>query len=574
MAGDDHSEQGVAADAASSASDALLIVGDADTVCWANAAANSLLGVEDLIGHDLSLLIGLPAGRSLLELRTTTPHRILGTIPDGTPDPLEVELSIAPVTDRDEQWVVTLLPMPRNNLSIRELLRRANEDRLTGLDNRSHFIEQVDTAFRDGTTAPADYPYALVMLDLDGFKRINDTWGHEAGDAVLVQVGDRIRNACRDADVVARLGGDEFAIWCRRLATDDTKSFLERIRGVFDQPVQVGDLALSIAGSIGCTTTEVPRNSLELMREADMAMYDAKGRGVGLICVFDEQMRADARRRITLERELRRAVPTDAMQLAYQPILRVHDGVVVGAEALVRWEHARLGTLPPREFFPILDSAALRADLDTALIPRTIEQLAAWNQDRRVPLSGWVNLSPVSVALPVIEAIGQALDDHAVSGEHLVVELGESSSLHGVESTAALELLRDLGVRLALDNFGLGHAQIDLIPQLELDYVKLDRSFVQGIADNATRRTLCRSVINLAQALGTRIVAEGIEEERDLIAVAELGADLVQGFHLARPGRVGSILGVDDLDATIDLRPSSGLGGGHTPNPIPPHSSS
>jgi diguanylate cyclase (GGDEF)-like protein len=420
------------------------------------------------------------------------------------------------------------------------------------LVNRSYFIESVDATFLDPTTF--DFPYALVMLDLDDFKRINDTWGHDAGDAVLVQIADRLRRTCRPGDVVARLGGDEFAIWCRRLADKDTTTFLDRIRAVFDEPVAVGDLSLPIAGSIGCTTTEVPRNSHDLMREADMAMYASKGRGAGLISVFDDQMRDDARRRITLERELRRALPADELQLVYQPIVRVRDGAVIGTEALVRWDHPRHGTLRPGDFFPILDQAALRADLDTSVVPRAIEQLATWNAGRRVPLSGWVNLSPVSLTLPVIDIIAEALDRHGVSGDQIVVELGEESTLSDKARHQAIERLRSLGIRLALDDFGTGHAQLDVLPNLELDYVKLDQSFVQGISENATRRTLCRSVIGLAHALETLIVAEGVEDEKDLVTVTELGADLVQGYHLARPARVGSILGVDDAEGTVDLR--------------------
>lgn len=545
-----------AADAAASTTDALLIVGEDDTIIWANPAAHSLLQTRTLPGVDLATLVEFRQGQGLSVLRGTTPRRSLGTFVDDHNERVSVEVALAPVSGKEGQWVVTVLPLPRTELSVRELLRRANEDRLTSLVNRSYFIESVDATFLDPVTN--DFPYALVMLDLDGFKQINDTWGHDAGDAVLVQVADRLRRACRPGDVVARLGGDEFAIWCRRLAAENTPRFLERIRGVFDADVAVGDVSLAIAGSIGCTTTEIPRGSHDLMREADMAMYTAKDSEPGTICIFDERMRDDARRRVTLEHELRRALPSDALRLVYQPIVRVSDGVVVGAESLVRWDHPRLGTLSPGEFFPILDRAALRADLDASLIPRAIAQLSQWNASRRVPLSAWINLSPVSLTMPVIEAVGQALADLQVPGEHIVIELGEESSLTDRGRQHAIARLRSLGVRLALDDFGTGHAQLDVLPKLELDYVKLDRSFVQGIADDANRRTLCRSVIGLAHALGARIVAEGIEDERDLLTVTDLGADLVQGFHLARPAPVGSILGVDDVDGTVDLREESG----------------
>lgn len=549
-----------AAAAAFSAADALLIVGDADTIHWANPAANALFERDHLIGEDLSRILEFEVGQGLSTLRGATPRRALGGYTTTDDRRVSVEVGLAPVADKPGQWVVTVIPLPRTELSVRELLRRANEDRLTSLVNRSYFIESVDATFLDPATN--DFPYALVMLDLDGFKRINDTWGHDAGDAVLVQIADRLRRTCRPGDVVARLGGDEFAIWCRRLGAQHTDTFLDRIRGVFAEQVVVGDVSLTIAGSIGCTTTEVPRGSHDLLREADMAMYTAKDAGPGQICLFDEAMRDDARRRVTLEHELRRALPTDALKLVYQPIVRVGDGVVVGAEALVRWEHPRHGTLPPSEFFPILDRAALRTELDAVLIPRAIEQLATWNTGRRVFLSAWINLSPVSLTLPVVDVIGQALDDHNVLGDHVVIELGEESSLTDRGRQDAIRALRELGVRLALDDFGTGHAQLDVLPDLDLDYVKLDRSFVQGIAENSTRRTLCRSVIGLAHALGTRIVAEGIEDERDLVTVTDLGADLVQGFHLARPAPVGGILGIDDMRGTVDLReaPSPAFG--------------
>lgn len=549
MAGGDRSG---AAEAADFASDALLTLGAADTILWANRAAHELFESDRLEGAELSDFVEFPDGSGLGALRRPTPQRSLASLTPTGGRTRPVEVSLSPIADRDAAWVVTMLPLPRVELSTRELLRRANTDRLTSLSNRSHFIESIDDSFRDAHTS--SLPYAMVMLDLDGFKRINDTWGHDAGDAVLVEVARRLRNVTRPGDLVARLGGDEFAIWARRLSGANAPSFLSRIRTVFDQPVTVGDLDLPIDGSVGCTTTDVPRLSHDLLREADMAMYAAKARGPGHVEIFDDEMRTEARRRITLERELRRALPARDLILVYQPIVRVDDGLVVGCEALVRWDSPRHGVLSPAEFFPILDHARLRSELDTVVIHDAIAQLAAWNAGRRVPLTMWVNLSPVSLNEHVAEVFATALDQAGIAGNQVVVELGEEASIADTSRRSTIAALNDLGVRIALDDFGTGHAQLDVLPELELDYVKLDKSFVQGIAHNHARRTLCRSVIGLAHALNTRIVAEGVEAQADLVTVTELGADLVQGFHLARPALPGSVLGIDAVDATVDLR--------------------
>ncbi|MFQ5557314.1 MAG: diguanylate cyclase domain-containing protein, partial [Acidimicrobiales bacterium] len=352
-----HDQAGAAADAAP---DPILTTDTQGTVLYANPSARRLFDDDRVKGKSIFELVTVDDPDAVVQRLTLGPQRVLASVGDDLLDGLgfEVELSIAPtVFDDAERWVVVLHPLPRHGLSVRELLRRATHDDLTALSNRSSLLEHMDATFHDARTASA--PHALFMLDLDRFKHINDSWGHDAGDAVLTEVAGRLLEIFRPGDVVARLGGAEFAAWCHDLDEADAAGLADRLATVFERPVLVGDLEIQISGSIGATTSKFAGSARELLRQADAAMYRAKASSSRGHVIFDEEMHEELQERRTREQELRVAITSRQFVLHYQPVVDLLTHRVVGVEALARWDHPRLGRLAPGEFLPLVKSALL-----------------------------------------------------------------------------------------------------------------------------------------------------------------------------------------------------------------------
>jgi diguanylate cyclase (GGDEF)-like protein len=541
-----------AAGAADAAADPIIAVDEAGAVVYANPATHELLRHDRVELTNLESLLELPDGHTISSLLTSDPQRVVAQVIPAGGEPFEAEVAIRP-TDDDEgrRWVLVLHPLPRQELSIRELLRRATHDDLTSLANRSFLLERVDATFRDPRTS--DVPHTLVMIDLDGFKHINDSWGHDAGDAVLVAIAFRLRGQCRPGDVVARLGGDEFATWCRSIDDAHVPGLTARLASVFADPVMFGELELKVTGSLGATTTTFARDPNELLRQADAAMYRAKASGPGHQVIFDGLMAAELRERGTRERELREAMSSDQFVLHYQPVIELTTRRVIGVEALARWEHPRLGQLQPADFLPLVESTLLGNDFDTAMLERACRQLAEWRDRLTHPLSMWVNVSPKHLSPALVERLSDLIEELKLDPADLVMELTEETSVATPERIAVLESVHAIGARIAVDDFGTGYSQLSYFPDVPLDLVKLDRSFVQGISREPDRHTLAASVIGLAHALDAEVVAEGVETKEDLETLEELGCDHAQGFLLARPRPPGDIPGVDLRDV-IDLR--------------------
>jgi diguanylate cyclase (GGDEF)-like protein len=408
----------------------------------------------------------------------------------------------------------------------RALRHQALHDALTGLPNRALLHRRAERDLR------GDDPAAMLLIDLDRFKEVNDTLGHDYGDALLVEVAERLGSALRREDTLARLGGDEFAVLVA--GAPDREALIElatRLQDALRRPFALRGVAVELEASIGVALYPEHGTSIgRLLQRADVAMYDAKRgrRGVATYTADRDPYSAD---RLGLLAELRAAIERDELVLHYQPKVSLENGVLVGLEALVRWQHPTRGLLFPDAFIPLAVRTGAVADLTRWVVDRALAECRALD----VPVA--VNLAAaniVDVTLPA--AIGAALERHDVPAERLVCEISEHTVMADpVRATAVLAGLRDLGVGLSLDDFGTGHSSLSYLKRLPLDEVKIDRSFVAGMTDDENDAVIVRSTIDLARNLGLRVVAEGVETAEIMDALRELRCDVAQGYFISRP---------------------------------------
>jgi diguanylate cyclase (GGDEF)-like protein len=436
--------------------------------------------------------------------------------------------SVALQYDRLEQAVLQLRELQE------QLHHQAFHDPLTDLANRSLFINRVKEALAAGSAE-----IAVLFIDLDDFKTFNDSFGHAAGDELLMAVASRLRDSVRPGDTRARLGGDEFAVMVQESehAREDGVLVAERIMRAFQEPVDAAHETISVHLSIGIATTSDSRRADELIRNADLAMYRAKESGKGRFEIFDLQMRDAVLKRHGLKEELQRAVEREEVVVEYQPIVALASGDVVAAEALVRWNHPGRGRLLPSEFVPLAEETGLIVALGQHVLEESCRKAHAWQEwdPDRAP-SIHVNLSAVELADPYLtHTVGAALSDASLDPSRLVLEITESLIKDADAHAPALHELRAMGVRLALDDFGTGYSALSYLRTLPLDILKIAKPFVEGMARGSQENSFVRMIIDLARALDLRVVAEGIESAEELEALRDLECELGQGFYLALP---------------------------------------
>ncbi|MEN3282269.1 MAG: hypothetical protein V7607_3409 [Solirubrobacteraceae bacterium] len=415
-----------------------------------------------------------------------------------------------------------------------ELAHRALHDGLTGLPNRTLFLDRLGHARRRARRR--DTGLAILFLDLDRFKVVNDSLGHEAGDRLLVDVAMRLSSALRPADTLARFGGDELILVCEDIGDEnDARAIAERLLNTFADPFLVQDGEAFLHASIGISLS---RDGFEppddLIRDADAAMYRAKERGHSYE-LFDEAMRQDARDRLTLEAALRRGIDRGELRLHCQPLVCLVEGRIEGFESLVRWEHPEHGLIPPASFIPLAEETGLIVPVGAWVLREACATLRRLiDQTGMTWLQASVNVSPRQLRqTDFVSQVQCALEDHGLSPESLVVEITESAIMEAGTATI-LRALKDLGVHLAMDDFGTGYSSLAHLRRFPLDVIKVDRSFVAGLADGQGS-SIAGAIVSLAHALGLRTVAEGIEDDDQCRAVRALGCDLGQGFLFARP---------------------------------------
>jgi diguanylate cyclase (GGDEF)-like protein/PAS domain S-box-containing protein len=412
------------------------------------------------------------------------------------------------------------------------LAHQANHDPLTGLPNRTLLAEYVAERF-----VPGGSGLACIFLDLDNFKVVNDSLGHAAGDELLVEVAARLRAAVRPGDLVARFGGDEFVVVCEDVDEDGAVAMAERIGERLGQPVQLGDVDHRPLASIGVTVqTEEHAAADELIRDCDIAMYQAKAGGRSRITVLDREARAQARDKLRLVADLREAIERRDVTLLYQPIFSTADGSPVAVESLARWEHPQRGAISPATFVPLAEENGLVVALGLAVLDETCRQLAEWDQllGPVAPARANVNVSVLQLDRHLRDHVESALVRHGLEPHRLSVEITESALVKDPASARAVLLeLRDLGVELAIDDFGTGYSSLAYLRQLPVTCLKVDRSFVAELADGHAE--IASAVIALAGTLGLQTVAEGVETAEQAAELTRLGATYLQGFRLAQP---------------------------------------
>ena len=432
-----------------------------------------------------------------------------------------------------------------------QLQARIFTDPLTGLANRPQLLESIDRACR---RARAAGQVAVLFLDIDDFKLVNDALGHGAGDALLVGIADRLRGATRGHDVVARLGGDEFAILLDVLGEpNDAMVVVTRIHAALHQPIEVDGRPLRANASIGVAYWDGATSGAGLLRSADLAMYRAKALGKGRSAVFDAHMESTARERLELASDLREAIRAERLEAVFQPIVDLATGAVLKAEALARWTHPTRGPVSPAVFIPLAEEMGLIEDLGALMLRLGCRQLRRWQDEAgaghvasRIAVT--VNVSGRQVDRPgaLAQAVREALAESGADPTGLTLELTESVAMRHPERM--LETMTELaaaGVSIAIDDFGTGYSSLSYLRRFPVHVLKIDKSFVDGLATDPRdthAEALVRTILSVAAALSLAVVAEGVETEGQRDALVALGCQMGQGYLFGRPGPASGLL--------------------------------
>jgi diguanylate cyclase (GGDEF)-like protein/PAS domain S-box-containing protein len=419
-----------------------------------------------------------------------------------------------------------------------DLERLAFYDGLTGLANRALFLDHLNQAIarneRNGKFV------AVLYLDLDNFKTINDSLGHSVGDGLLKAVGAQLVGCLRRSDTAARLGGDEFAILVEDVDTRrEALQLAERIMSRLREPLLVGSHHVLTTASIGVTFGAAGSTSEQLLRNADLAMYRAKSQGKDRFEEFQDHMHTAMLAHLELEADLRRTILRDQLTVFYQPIVDLLTGALIGFEALVRWRHPTRGLLPPSEFIARAEELGVIAGIDYFVLDETCRQLTQWNEDGLASsdLLINVNVSASEIADPALaDRVSATLDTRHIDPARLVLEITESSIMTNLRGAVVnLRTLKDLGLSLAVDDFGTGYSSLSHLSTLPIDILKIDRSFVEAGPGNENRPDLARAIVQLAETLQLRTIAEGVETQQQSEYLLGIGCRWAQGYHLGRP---------------------------------------
>ncbi|MGA8706459.1 MAG: EAL domain-containing protein [Steroidobacteraceae bacterium] len=525
------------------ASDAIMIVAVDGTLQFASPASKRTLGLspEEIAGRNL---LDLWAGDDGDRLRTflaevaATPRRIIGPV-ELRVDRYVLEMVGSNLTDDP---AVRGLALNFRDISERkeleqQLRKLAFHDSLTLLANRSLFRDRVQHALSLAQRDP--HPVAVMFLDLDNFKNINDSFGHDAGDRLLQAVAQRLVKSTRSSDTVARLGGDEFAILLEGTASSaEVQRLAAALIEKLDQPFLLSAQEVRISASIGVAFWSVEADAEALLSKADIAMYQAKTSGKNRFAIFQPHMQESLRERLRLEMDITRALANEEFFIEYQPIVDLGTRSLLGVEALVRWQHPHLGVLMPGRFIQVAEESGQIVKLDRWVLTRACQEMRGWRNsvaggsDLRIA----VNVSGRHLQHGGLEHdVAQALQQSGLEPGNLVIELTESTVMHDTEANLdRLRRLKALGVRLAIDDFGTGYSSLSYLHRFPIDILKIDHSFVGRLTSSQSGPELARAVITLAAALGLDTVAEGVEHEPQVAALLDLGCVAGQGFLFAR----------------------------------------
>jgi len=546
------------------ASDGIMIARADGTVAYESP------GVERVLGHSPEARIGRPAFELVHHDDLPAVEKLFGEVAatadteavaeyrarhaDGSYRVIEAVAKNL-IADRAIEGVVVNYRDVTERRSLEQQLRhQAFHDALTGLPNRALFLNRLEHGLaRTRRGAP---PLAVVFVDLDDFKAVNDSLGHGAGDELLVTLAGRIRLSVREADTPARMGGDEFAVLLEdassvEAARDSAARILEALR----LPVRLHDRYVAVRASVGIAMyASSEQTAEELLRNADISMYSAKAQGKDRLVVYESSVHDAAIGRLQLRADLQVSLERQELTLVYQPIVDLETSEMVGVEALLRWQHPRRGLIGPAEFVPIAEESGLITPIGRWVLEEACLRATTWQGargGRGFDLS--VNLSGRQIEDPgIVDDVRRALEQSGLEAQRLTLEITESVLMHDVDATIiTLQRLRDLGVRLAIDDFGTGYSSLSYLRRLPVDILKIDRSFVAGVDAGPDAAALVKSIVSLGQSLRLETVAEGIEEPGQLAALRSLGTTFGQGYLFARP------LDPDDVTALIERAPAT-----------------
>ena len=413
----------------------------------------------------------------------------------------------------------------------------AYHDALTILPNRHLLHDRLQQALaqskRSGKLA------ALLFLDLDGFKRINDTLGHGIGDLLLKSVAKRLKTTVRQVDTVARLGGDEFTIVLLEINhAQDAKDVAQKILKVISQPYKIEEHELFVTASVGISIYPDDGSDIEsLIRKADIAMYRAKGQGKNNYQVYNLSMDAKFFERLTLENSLRKAVENEELVAYYQPQVDLRTGEITGVEALVRWQHQKFGLVPPDKFIPLAEETGVILEIDEWMMKTACRQIKNWEREGIANIRVAVNLSTRQFRQKNLsEKVAQILKDSAVQPKNLCLEITENEVMQNIETTVEiLQALKKMGVFLSLDDFGTGYSSLSYLKRFPIDVLKIDRTFVNGIPSDRDDTAISTAIVVLAHSMELQVIAEGVEKSEQIAFLQSLQCDEIQGFYFSRP---------------------------------------
>ncbi|WP_111766642.1 EAL and GGDEF domain-containing protein [Nakamurella deserti] len=525
---------------AETAQEGIIVFTPAGEVIFLNQKLADLLGhgIEDLIGVDRVPMFD-PDTENLLREKLsrrveTGPetYEVPYRHPDGSWHTLSMSVAPLPLPDTDELGSLAMVSdVTEARRAENELRHRSAHDVLTDLPNRALLVDRIQRALARRRPA-TDGSIALLFLDLDHFKLVNDSRGHDAGDLLLIEIGHRLRHAVRPQDTVARLGGDEFAVLCENVDEALAMNIADRLRDALSRPVELGGPRVYVDASIGIALSP-PHDADTLLRFADVAMYEAKASGRGRIRVFDATLAQSGERRLLVMNALREALDGDRLTLHYQPIVDIAGGRMTGVEALLRWQDDDLGRVSPLEVVDAADAMGLSLALDRWVIQRASREMVELRRRHgleRFQLS--VNVSARSFAAPGLEGIvARSAVETGWASTDLTLEVTESAIM--TDAPGAVALLTELkgqGVRIAVDDFGTGYSSLAYLKRLPVSTLKIDRSFIDQVTTDADSRAIVRSIVQLADALGLDTVAEGIETAENAAVMLELGCSVGQGW--------------------------------------------
>jgi diguanylate cyclase (GGDEF)-like protein/PAS domain S-box-containing protein len=533
--------------------DGIVTAGEDGLIESFNRSARRLFGYgeDEVLARPLELLVA-PSHRADLA-ESARAHWELLSSSDGA-EPLEtmgcrkdgscfsMEMSISRMQIGESTFTIACLRDISGRKAYTEALEhRALHDELTGLPNRALFSDRIDRSI--ARAERSEESRGVLVLDLDGFRRINEAYGRDIGDVVLQAVSERLRGTVRDTDTVARLEGDAFGVLPAGESDIETAAAVAwNLRAAFDHPFRVAGLEVEVRASFGIAFfPQHGRATADLLRRADLALHQAKSSGGGL-CVFSSEPEDQTERRFSLLSELRDGIPRGELVLHFQPKVELRPAIrIVGVEALVRWQHPTRGLLMPDQFMPEADRSALIEPLTKWVLDEALRQQNAWSESG-IDLTMAVNISAVSLTrgseLP--KTVAALTESWGITPGRLTLELTESA-LIGVDAPDVLERLHSMGERLAIDDFGTGHSSLVYLQRLPLDEIKVDRSFVTNLATAPNDAVIVRSTIDLAHNLDLTVVAEGVEDTGSLQRLLEYGCDLAQGYLFSRPLPAGEL---------------------------------